>query len=119
MNGNGKGMNGKKDMSMNGTCEHCGTCWCGGHHHGFGWTVVRVIVSLLIIGIVFSIGVMVGELKAFVGGWSSYGGHYPMMGGYYYGAQQGGQQIPQGYFPMMGGYYYGGAAQQTPTSTGR
>ena len=35
---------------------------------GWGWAIVRLIIALIIVGVVFCIGVMVGELRVLVNG---------------------------------------------------
>ena len=106
-------MNGKKDDGMN--MNQCGMCGgsgmmnkncCGYHggmmHCGFGWKIVRVIIGLVVLGIVFSFGVLVGQLRAIVGGGVFHRGS--MMGSYY----------GQGYYPMMGNWNPGVPATSTP-----
>jgi hypothetical protein len=89
----------KKVCSM---CHGCMSgCGCGMHGRGFGWVIIKVIVGLVIFGVIFSFGVLVGELKMALRE-SGFGGSV-MMRGY------------AGQYPMMsGGYTVPGA-----TSTGR
>ncbi len=52
----------------------CSTCTagsghcCGGAYHGggFGWGLVRVVIGLVIVGIVFSLGFLMGQLRMLV-----------------------------------------------------
>jgi hypothetical protein len=107
MNGNGKNgqpanacaMCGGSGAMMNGACGgYCGWHGCGGRH--FGWRILRVIIVLILLGVVFSVGVMVGELRGLRGGAF---GRFPMRANY------GGQ----GYYPMGGQ----GATLPAPSST--
>jgi hypothetical protein len=105
-------MNGKKDDGMN-KCPMCGGsgmmsgkgCCCGYHGgmmgYGFGWGLIRVIVGLIVLGIVFSLGVLIGELKIAVGGGFMYRGG--MMGQNYF----------PGAYPMMGNWNNGMMATST------
>ena len=81
-----------EDKNKNENAENCNCIMCrarGGHRHSF----IRFILLLVIIAIVFSLGVKIGELKSEFGG--SYGFHmnrgymmYPMMypgANYWYG----------------------------------
>lgn len=83
-------------------CDNCG--WGHGMHHA-KMVVLRWLLGLIILFVVFSLGVKIGEFKQeMMGGWGSpYG--YGMMGGgydsYYYSRT-----------PMMGGYRY----QVSPTA---
>ena len=81
----------------------CGGGWQGSCRHGFAWGILRVLIALVVLGIVFSVGMMIGELRALVGGYA--GGRYPMMRSY--GYQVGGS-------PMMN---VPGNAVPTTTST--
>jgi hypothetical protein len=105
-------MNSKSEQGMN-QCAMCGGsgmmsgkgCYCGMHGgmmgHGFGWGLIRVIIGLIILGIVFSFGVLIGELKVMVGGGFLHRG--AMMGAYNY----------QGAYPMMGNWNYAAPATTT------
>ena len=99
MNGNGKNGNNGKPMGFQ--CSACqgGMNGCGGpcgwRGHGFVFIIVKIIVGLIVLGIVFSFGVLVGELKATLGG--GFGGRSMMRS--YYGS-------PVGAYPMMGGQGY-------------
>jgi hypothetical protein len=69
-------------------CRHgmCGTMGsmcggmkcCGGGHRFIVFRIIRIFISIVILAIVFSLGVKIGELKAVLNG--GYG--YSMMGGY-------------------------------------
>jgi hypothetical protein len=81
-------------------CSGSGCGWHGGHRLGF--MILRCLLAVIILAVVFSLGVKIGELKGAyeygagypvgVHGWG--GGMYQMMDGY-----------PQGYYyqsaPMM------------------
>jgi hypothetical protein len=105
-------MNGKKGDGMN-QCPMCGGsgmmagrgCCCGFHGgmgYGFGGGLLRVIVGLIVLGIVFSFGVLIGELKAVVGG-----------GEFYRGAMMGSNYNNRGVNPMMGNLNNGFGATST------
>ena len=64
--------------------------------------ILRLVLGIVILSIVFSLGVMVGEIKSFTGDWNE--GSRMMRGydsGYGYPAM-----------PMMRGYYYSTQPQQ-------
>ncbi len=88
----------KNNMAQGGTCEcgHGACCSCSsGHYHGFGWGLLRVIIGLIVLGLVFSFGIMVGQFKAYVNGFG--GGHgFRMMRSY---------DAYPGYQVMTGGGY--------------
>ncbi len=104
-------------------CPMCGgmrsqwDCQCGyGHMHIHRHFLLRLIVALIVVGLVFGIGVKIGEFNAtvmsYLGGYGYYhdrGYNYMMGGGYSYPAYNGG---------MMGGYYGSGYASpvNTPSS---
>lgn len=67
-------MDEKKDMC------NCGMCSTGmGHmHHHFGFWVVKLLVALVALLFVFWLGVKVGEVKSFMGGYGRIGGRNMM-----------------------------------------
>ncbi len=80
--------------------------WCGhhGHHKHF---LLRIILMLLLLGIVFKLGVKVGEFKSEMNSWG--------FGGYHYKHHMGGF-APNGFGPMM---MYRNFETRIPTSTPR
>ena len=112
----------KKEHSDDCSCKECtggngmNNCqggMCGGHGcgmwRGFGMgqgccrhggsMLLRLVLGVIILTIVFSLGVMIGEMKSYSGNWRGGNG---MMQGYGY----------QG-MPMMRGYYVGTSVQKT------
>ncbi len=64
-------VNGSNPVMWSQNCGmHCGTGYMGGHRHYF----LRWLVGLLILGVVFSMGVMFGEIKGYLRADPSFGG---------------------------------------------
>jgi hypothetical protein len=81
-------------------CKHCG------RRH---FPLIRLIIAIIIICVIFSIGVKVGQLTNYGRYgmyYGPYGYGYPMMGG------QGNYGVPN----MMNPYGYYGNQQQVPTT---
>lgn len=61
-----------------------GMCGCEGHHGDHKHLVLRILLGLLILGMVFGVGLKVGEFKGELeaGGGFGFGPHFNMMRGY-------------------------------------
>lgn len=88
--------------------EECG--WKCFYGHGHKYFLVRWILGIIILAIVFSIGMMAGELKGYLRsgyGYDGYGGHFRMMRGF---------GMPyQGMMNYWPGYQYPSQPLQSPT----
>jgi hypothetical protein len=69
---------GMKEGSHKDGHGHWGNCDCGyGHSHGYhGYFFLRLLLGLAILGIVFGLGMKIGEFKAEFGGDYGYRMHY-------------------------------------------
>lgn len=111
-------MENQEKMNQGGEGCNCPMChgkMCGGwgmHGHSCWYHVVRWILGIAIIMIVFSCGVMIGELK---GAFESRFGYQMMGAGYQYGGGYGRA------YPMMQNWTntggQSGAAPTTPVAT--
>lgn len=84
------------------SCGHGGMC-CGNHAYGGGlggghhrFFILRMLLGIIILVIVFSVGVKVGELKGQLEG--RYGDYGMMGGNYFYNRYAPGQPMPMMYY---------------------
>ena|SRR3989344_510700 len=90
-------------------------CFLCGDGKGHGNFVLRWVLGIVILVAIFSLGMLVGELKSTLGYGGGYGG-YGMMGrGYGINMMQRGYGYDVPYYNMMGGYGYPIQSQQSAT----
>ncbi len=108
----------KKDqMDQHGKCMVCGMdhghmCAGLGHHMLCGRHPLRWLVGLLILGVVFWLGLKVGEMKGYLEGGYYYGNDYSVPG-YGYNMMRGARYMGPW---MMGGWYSPVSSPSTSTA---